>query len=84
MRYTVRLRQVVVHEFVLDAPTLKDAFSTAMEKACNDKLPEDSAVGLFYELESITLGGTNDSKPKRKQNRGSPPISSSSREGVEV
>ena len=74
MKYIARLRRVTVHEIVIEAESFKEAFSTAMKKAQKGYLVKDIAIGLFYEIESITVGGKDDySKFKRKQNRRYPP-----------
>lgn len=69
MKYIARLRRITVHEIVIEADSFKEAFFTAMKKARKGHLVKDVAIGLFYEIESITVGGKNDYiKSKRKQN----------------
>lgn len=59
MEYIVRLREVIIHEFCVEAETARGAFLTAIKKAHKQNLSKTTAVGRFLELENIKTGSKN-------------------------
>lgn len=69
MIYNVRLREILVHEFQVEAENLKCAFMTAIKKAHSKKL-HSVPIGKFFEIESITQGKQNELTRTKLQDTG--------------
>lgn len=68
MKYLARIREVSFYEVVVEATSLKECYAQIQEYLRKiPHLPLSSAVGLRFEIESITKGSQNDNpKIKRK------------------
>ena len=58
MRYTVRLKEVVLYEFEVEAESCRAAFNIVNADA--KQLLPNKSIGIRYEVESITLGGEHE------------------------
>ena len=68
MKYLARIREVSFYEVVVEATSLKECYAQIQEYLRKiPHLPLSSAVGLRFEIESITQGNQNEHpKIKRK------------------
>lgn len=74
-KFTVRLREITFYDFVVEAQSYKEAVSIINEMIVTDLSSlQPYAVGVRYEIESITPGGANDRKPIRTKPKCDPPL----------
>jgi len=74
-KFTARLREITFYDFVVEAQSYKEAVSLINEMIETDIASlQPYAVGVRYEIESITPGGENDRKPIRTKPSCDPPI----------
>jgi len=53
MKFNVRIREIIFYDLVVEAQSLKEAFSIAT-KQVGEQLPAELIIGVRYEVESVT------------------------------
>ena len=62
-KYTIRYREIYVREMCFESESPKQVIQNFESKIWDDSFEKDRiTVGLHYEIESVTLGGFNDTK----------------------
>jgi len=83
--YTVRLREIVLYEFCLDADSYKNAVEQVQQHLTDPISLNPHTVGLRYEIESITIGKNHDiNYLEHTEPISDPPVRRAGTEGMEI